>query len=1643
MHRRKRRCLVRSSSGRLCQTLEHPTTDKGNVGGTDPEISLGNQMATSGPRRLGKYEVLEVIGRGGMGVVYKAVDPEIGRLVCIKMMTSGVINNPDHLKRFYREAQSAGKLQHPNIVTIYDLGVQEATPYLVMEFLEGESLDLVIRSRRKLSIAEKLNMVIRICDALAYAHERSIVHRDIKPANVMLLKDGTVKIVDFGIARIGGEKTVTRTGQMMGSIQFMSPEQINGAHVDLRTDIFSTGVLLYQLLTHVLPFEGKDTGDTLLKILHGSCPPLGQFLQGYPPELDGIVQRALARDPDQRYQTATELAFDLSHVQEQLKCERISEHLQAVELCMADAQWSRAKEELLQLLKIDRQNARANALLREVQQQLQKQHRFELVRDLQSHAEQALARNALDEALHCLDIAAGLDETNLQVCELRDSVREKKQRGDKLNQLLRRAESAHDAGDLDDALAAAQEALAVDGDSTDARALHAVMAREVAERAKLKQIQTFVEEARKQISSRRFTAALEVLKKAATLDPGASGINELITLASTGQQQERQRKELEQLSGEIEEALNRSDYAVACAKATEGLQRFPNERGLLKLKALVDKERDAHEKREYIESRVSLARRLLEEKKPGEARIPLQEALGKYPEEFVLQSMYSLVTENIERERAELFKAKIIQQAKEALRRKAYSEAIEILQTALRQTSSSEFDDLLQFAQDEAANYAKHQKINAAAKKAHSLMSANEYGQAIELLEAILHEVDDEELRIMLLDARRHVEEFKNGFQEVIATGHRLLHLQRYNEAVRFLESHSDVYGKLPEFSRVLEQIRHERHRVQAFSVVKEQARDALDKSDFEGSRAVLDKYREEFGDGQDAQLLEREIEAKREKAARTAVEQALNDCRVLLLVRSYHSVLDILDKVSGVVALVPPEIRLRYELARQTASTAFERSRLVNQRHESMKQRLPEAAERPALSDSERATAPSVGPIKNAGPETQVAGVTRLEEILGEVTLIAEHYQEDQEIQVEVGSLRAQLTLQIAALRQADAVQELGQEKADAVEKGVPGQQRRIIEAPAPEFGAAGDTGTLWAEPPASAEPATERQNEKERGEHQEEDPQQQEEAPLELTSPKPEPYQAAPPESQRPGAIKAVEPWDESAGALPTTPTVPGTATVTPSTLGATVEWPVWVPTWKRPVTLAALTLGLAALVWMGVHLLAPGQPKMTSVPTVKEPKPIKPQMDLLELRQRDAIDAADQLFAADDLEGALRTLQQAANLKGPLTPEILKKEAGIEAAMKDQGLRKLRRREEQMWQQALRQMNSGRFEEAKNDLRQILAMKDGGERKADARRYVEKVIPKRQEEERLFAQAQQALPRSDLNSLQRAADFLGQVIDLDGPRRPEAERLRSTVKKQLTDLAKQQRDQRIASLQSDALQNIRQGNFSSARQNVDQIRKLGGDPTSLSAELDQTEKARRAKADADTVFEQTVQRYQQALNSEDKNGIEAARNDFRMIALGGGLHAGEAQKYLSEISTRLAAVNQPPPAPVTPSVKPAAPSGNAAELKAVLVPVQYYAQAFEQKNPDALHQVWPTMGNRYAGYKKSFENASSIRMQVLTESVKIGADGTTATITALIAQDYTPKGQKTLSNKTQTVFQLAKSNGTWAITDVANRPSSRDLR
>jgi eukaryotic-like serine/threonine-protein kinase len=960
-------------------------------------------MAGGQSKKIGKYDVLDVLGRGGMGIVYKAVDPGIGRTVAIKMTTGAMGEVPEMLERFNREAQSVGKLQHPNIVTVYDLGVEDGHPYMVMELLDGESLDSLLHSRRSLSIEEKLDIVVQICNGVQYAHQRNVTHRDIKPANIMILKDGTAKIVDFGIARTGVQM-LTRPGQLVGSFQYMSPEQINATNVDSRTDIFSIGVLLFQLMVGKLPFEGKDTGEMLMKVLHDSPPSLTGLVKNCPPGLDDIVQRALAKDPERRYQTAEDLALDLGHVLEKCRRERISEYLQGAETAAAQRQWARAKEQLLQVLKRDRQNSRANARMREVQLEMQKLQRSERAKELQAQAEHAMAQSDLAAALTCLNEAVELDPGNLEIVQLRDSIRENRSRDDKLQELMQRAELAQDAGDLEEARKAVEEGLAIDPQNTDFRSMQVVITRELISRDTQKRVQEFLGEARKQISSRRFTAALEVLRKAEGLDPSGGTVQELIILATKGQQQERQRLELEQLATQIEEALVKEDYATASARIEAGLSSYPEDRGLLKLKAVVDKQREGIEKRRYIEQQTTQVRVLLEGGQAAEALVLLQSALEKYPAEPSLDSMVALVQQSIARTRNEQEKTEVIQRAREAIRRKEYSAAISILEAARKRTTSSEFDELLQFAQNEAEDRARRQKIDAVAEEAHRLTSEDKYPEAMALLKATLQEVQDQELQIILDDIVRHIEEFNAGVEKALATADRLVRQDRYTDAIKVLEGQNTQYGKAPKFRESLESLRKKQQLVHAIALFKEAVRDALAKGDISGAKLLCQNFRKSNGIDETAlteiALAEKGIEVKQAEAANQRLEVALGDARVLLTVRSYSVALSVLESVASVAPLAAPELQQKFDSLQIAAKNALARQTKLNA--------PPEAT--PA------SVAPTAINIEN---ETQPADPDRLQSMLVQVSRMAGNYRQDSKLQTEIYNLQQRMTKQISLLRE------------------------------------------------------------------------------------------------------------------------------------------------------------------------------------------------------------------------------------------------------------------------------------------------------------------------------------------------------------------------------------------------------------------------------------------------------------------------------------------------------------------------------------------------------------------------------------------------------------------------------------------------
>ncbi len=267
------------------------------------------------PTKTGRYEVLRELGRGSMGVVYQGYDPVIGRGVAIKtMLTEGL--TPEDFRqfsaRFQREAQAAGVLNHPNIVSVFDYGEDSGLLYLVMEFLEGKSLEKLVEGQKVLPIETIIPMCEQVCAALDHAHQHGVIHRDIKPANIMILNNGLVKVTDFGVAKLVS-MGMTQTGQVLGTPNYMSPEQIKGRQIDGRSDIFSLGVILYDLVTGEMPFAGQNITTVIYKIINENPIPPRELDATIHPGLSYVICKALAKNPEERYQTCLELVYDLKN----------------------------------------------------------------------------------------------------------------------------------------------------------------------------------------------------------------------------------------------------------------------------------------------------------------------------------------------------------------------------------------------------------------------------------------------------------------------------------------------------------------------------------------------------------------------------------------------------------------------------------------------------------------------------------------------------------------------------------------------------------------------------------------------------------------------------------------------------------------------------------------------------------------------------------------------------------------------------------------------------------------------------------------------------------------------------------------------------------------------------------------------------------------------------------------------------------------------------------------------------------------------------------------------------------------------------------------------------------------------------------
>jgi serine/threonine protein kinase len=1767
--------------------------------------------------KLGKYIILGELGRGAGGVVYRARDPIINRLVALKTITTGLAEFPDLLQRFYQEAQSAGGLQHPNIVTIYDMGDEQGVPYIAMELLEGESLDQLIGRRTPLPVPLKLTYALQACRALDYAHKRGIIHRDIKPDNVMLTKDGTVKVVDFGIARVL-ETSKTQTGMLLGTFAYMSPEQYHGEHADARSDIWSFGVLLYELLAYQRPFKGQTPASLMLGICQQEPPSLLVVAPECPAALEKVIQKVLQKSPDERYQSMEELLLDLDPICKSLQSESVVALVVQARELSEQGDFSQSRDLLRQALQIDSTNTQARNLLDKVNAGLR---RILMRPKLQQQVEKGLALLAegkTQEARAEAETVVQLDSSFEPGQALLKQVHEEISRARQVVEWIEAAKQRLAQGLLEEAEELLSKVLEVEPANPQAKTLQLQVSNEKAERQRRLRLFETMQHARGLWTQQNYAECIQLLIELRKEFPDENEIPRLLETAREDQANQQRSQGL----ADARSMLASRRYDECKALLAELQKQFPGDDEILELqKKVLDDQRKQRRSQSVAE-----ARSLLSARRYDDSIALLNSIQKEFPgDEEVLQ-----LREHVLEDQRKQRRSQSVAEARSFFAARRYDDCRSLLGAILKEFPGDE--EILQLEKNVLDDQRK-QRILESLGEARNLLAAKRYDESISRLTSLQKEFPDEDDISRLLEAAR-ADKAEQQRQQGVAKARKLLASRRHEECDALLLDLQKQFPADDEIPKLLDVVRKEQAEQRKLQGLTE-ARSLLASRNYEQCLALLARLQTEHPNDNDITRL---LDTAREDQAEQRKLKSLAEARSMLTSRNYEECISLLAGLQGQYPK-DSDIAKLLEIAREDQAEQYKQRQLADARKHLAARRFEEAMS--ALDVIREAHPKDSGIIKlralvlqekekQASLEHLQRELSALKQLVSEkkypeVLAQSERIQKEfpgnadlgrllefsrtQQAQIERESQQQETVLEVkklfdsakfeeayhaalAGLKTFPDNQELQflREQADNQQRKL--ETRQHIEQKIREIKVKINRGkiseaidlanqTLMNHGPdtdvtqllnsARVEyEARERKKEQDRklegirslinsGRLVEatrsldeavaekilevfdprvqrvcEDLEQAKSAALAAattTTPTvslskeyawlegpPEPEVAAPHETRSPTDALDAKASTAQTISQPAQPAVPpavpdnpppfsspavrisesvaervGQSTVPPIVPARRSDPPKLIPQVPFPepkpgppldrtrlAKLVALALAAVALIWGAVRIVPSIRPHQTTPPIAPKTTP-KPEPNPLEVQQRNAMNAADKLVAANDLEGALRILNPAANLNGPLSAEIKKKLAGIEESMQNQSLRDLRRKEEQLWQQAKDDAASGRFPESQKKLRQILALGDGGLRKNDAQQYLAHTIPARQQEEKLFSQARQASQKGDLNSLQSASDLLKHLIALEGPRKPEAEQLLQDVRARLS-----------GSYASGASQDLQRGDFRAARQKAGVIRQNGGDPATLLSDIDQAEQNRLTQLEsqfnqlkqgddeaaaqqlnnlqrglqsivdsagprseeakgflnnvpvairevhdraankrAEAAYQQIVAKYQQASSASDKSGLEAARTGFQSIAQSGGPHASEAQKIVEDINTKLTALGQPPTPTVT-AVKPETSSG-AADSDAVLALVKRYSEAFQQRNPDALQQIWPTMGKLYAGYKNSFERASSIRMQVQTESVKIGADGNTATVTAQVTQEYTPRGEKPKIAKGRTIFQFAKSNGVWVVTNV----------
>ena len=742
-------------------------------------------------KKLGKFEILSKLGQGAMGVVYKAHDPLINRIVALKTLKPGLFEDAVALKRFYSEARSAGNLRHANIVTIYELGHEGDIPFIAMQFLNGESLDKVIDRLPNLPLSQRVGFIVYTCRALDYAHRQNppVIHRDIKPGNIVVGTDGSVVVVDFGIARLGEASMSMSSGVLIGTLGYMSPQLFHGTAADAQSDIWATGVMFYELLAYRRPFRGDSAAALMSSVVLEEPRPISEAAPGTPEDIQKILSRMLAKSVEERYQTMEEVLTDLQPAWKRLLQADISILLENSARLLNEGDLFAAKSEIVQILKWDSTNVQAKRVSDLINSELRKQKLVPQVRIHVERAQELLAQGHHEEARSEAQLALKLDSSYEPAADIVRQAQLALERSRKIRDALLASEEFLAQGSLTEAETQLDHALSLDPCNEPARS-HLKQVREERTRRELrKQRESLLQQARSLWTNLKYEDCVGLLVSLNRQFPDDPEIVKFLDVARQDQAEQRRQA----LLVGIRNLLSAGQFAEALQALEAFFEQFPSDPTANSLQSQAIYGRDVRQREERVNEGKNQLRTLLSQRSYDETVALGKELQSEFPwDSDVTDLLITALTERTQLQQR-LRLEQLIGEIQEMLKEGRLADAIQSAETALSEfPANAEIINLAERAKNEQTEKGKQQLLKQRVREVERMLTRHQLTDAIDLArQSITALGEDSRLAAVLHQAEKELEfrEQKRQQQaEMIHSAHSLLNDGKLTDAALLLK---------------------------------------------------------------------------------------------------------------------------------------------------------------------------------------------------------------------------------------------------------------------------------------------------------------------------------------------------------------------------------------------------------------------------------------------------------------------------------------------------------------------------------------------------------------------------------------------------------------------------------------------------------------------------------------------------------------------------------------------------------------------------------------------------------------------------------------------------------------------------------------